>query len=170
MDDRRQIHRRTPITLVFDNGSEIIARPLPWMQRNDLGQEIINQNTEAVNDAVRLMMDEESNLPQLELRLSNKLANPLQVLRVGYPDVESNFYSELSFTDITEALLALLEVNQLEHLKPLVDPNSLPPTESSGTSSSEAGTTEAGPKIESSPNSSSSDLVEAISSTSPTEK
>jgi hypothetical protein len=169
MGERRQVHRREPIEIVLDDGRTFVVKPLPWMQRNDLGSEILRQNTEALNESVRLYMDPELNLPQLEMRLNDKITEPNKILLLIFPDLSVEDFDNLDFEEITALMLASLDVNHLNHLAPLVDPNSPAPNLIGGITSSEEGQTEeTGPKIESSPDSSSLDSVGTPSLTSPT--
>lgn len=164
MGDRRQVHRREPIEIELDDGRVFTARPLPWLRRNDLGSEILRQNTEAVNDAVRIYTDPDTNILQLEARLQEKIPDPWGVLKIGYPENKPEDFQELDYGELIEVMVAMLEVNQLNHLKQLVDPNFQPPMPDGGMTSSAEGVPEVGPKTESSQNSSSSDSTETQSS------
>lgn len=170
MGERRQVHRREPIEVELDNGQIFVAKPLPWMQRNDLGNEILRQNTEAVNEAVRLYTDPETNLVQIETKLAEKLKDPISILRMSYPENDVLDYSILEYGELTQLLLVALEVNQLDHLRGLVDPNFQPPMPIGGTPSLEEGETETGQKIGSSVDSIFSASTGQPSSSSLTEK
>lgn len=164
MGERRQVHRREPIEVELDDGRIFIARPLPWLTRNDLGSEILRQNTEAVNDAVRIYADPDTNILQLEARLQEKLTDPWAVLKIGYPENKAEDFQNIDYGELIELLVAMLEVNHLEHVRQLVDPNFQSPMPNGGIPSSAEGNQVDGLKIESSLSSSSSDSVENPSS------
>lgn len=165
MSERRQATRREPIEVeVRDH--VYVARPLPWQTAGDLGNAIIQQGLSAVNDSVRLYMQDD--VPQLEMRLGQKITDWYSLLKIGYPDDD---FRELGL-DIDECavlVIASLEVNHLEHLTDLVDPNALPPMSDGGTSFLSGIPQETGPKIESSPGSSSADSPDLKSLPSPAE-
>jgi len=166
MTERRRAARREPIEVEVVDGRVFTSVPLPWMAANDLGDEIIRQNAESVNNSVRLYMD--GNIPQLEAALGVKIKNWKAVLDLAFPnDVETLNTNPLSPDENAELVLAALEVNHLEHLRPLVDPNSPPPTENGGNEPSLAGIlTTIGPKTESTQDSGSEVSVAEMSSTS----
>lgn len=165
MSERRQVHRREPIIVVMDDGKEFEARPLPWLQRNDLGNEIVTQNARVINEFVKVWVDESSGLPQLEASFHEKLTDIFAVIALAYPTEDVTKLSELTHDELLELVYAALEVNSLTHLRPLVDPNSPTPTMLGGTDTSAGMMTQDGQKTESSTDSSSEDLVEMPSST-----
>jgi len=165
MNERRQVHRREPITIVMDDGKEFEARPLPWLQRNDLGNEIVTQNARVINEFVKVWVDESSGLPQLEASFHEKLTDIFAVIALAYPSVEVNQLSKLTQDELLELVYVALEVNSLTHLRPLVDPNSPTPTMLGGTDTSAGMTIPDGQKMESSTDSSSEELAETLSST-----
>ena len=163
MDElRRQVHRRKPIVLTTEEGREFIARPLPWQQRNDLGQEVLQQNVAATNEAVRLIHDE-AGVAQVEARLSEPLSDPLEVLKKGYPQSRPQDFEGLSYDELFDLIHATLDVNHLERLWRLLDPNSSPPEKTGGENSSGERTAQeqpTGAKTESTVDSSSQDSTE----------
>mgnify|MGYP003575073192 CR=1 FL=1 len=168
MAERRRATRREPIEVEVEDGRVFVARPLPWMFANDLGDSIIQQNADAVNHTVRLYMD--GDIPQLEASLGVKIKDWQALLKLAYPDdIDSFTEKPLDRTDCAELILAALEVNHLDHLKPLVDPNSPSPTTTGGNDSSALAGTLLGQKTESTPSSSSEDSEERTSSPSPVE-
>ena len=167
MGERRQVHRREPIEVVFDDGKTYLARPLPWTARNDLGDEILQQNLEAVNEAVKIFVTDVdgTQVPQLSGVMKNKITDWSSVLRKAFPDIEVIEFSSYTNEELAELTIASLEVNGLEHLRDLVDPNSPTPMLPGGTSFSAEGMTQIpGQKIESSELSSSEDSAENPSS------
>ena len=160
MAERRQAHRREPIEVqVRDRVLE--AHPLPWMKRNDLGNEIMRQYSELLNSSLRAVRggEDEDAPPQLQMYLNDKLTDPVAVLRMGYPRVnfDEDFFQELDYDEILELIYASMDVNQLDSLRHLVDPNSLTPTNDGGTSSEGQTPTEDSPSPQSSPDSDSQD-------------
>jgi hypothetical protein len=142
MGDRRQVHRREPIELVMDDGRVFTARPLPWLARNDLGSAIVQHSLNDLNEAVRLFVDPKTSAPQLALDFDEKLKNPLPILLMMYPEEDEHAYDNLDRGEITALLVAGVEVNDLERIRHLVDPNFQPPLPNGGTSSSGVGTVE----------------------------
>jgi hypothetical protein len=153
MADRRQAVRREPI-IVEVRGKEYAAHPLDWIAAGGLGNEVIQQNTNAVNNAVRQYMDGE--IPQLQMALRRKMEDWDTFLRIGYPEAEKGEFEHYDLDECFELGKATLEINHLEYLIELIDPNSPPPTVNGGTETSAEGD---GQKIESTPSSSSSDSV-----------
>jgi hypothetical protein len=171
--DRRQVHRRKPIVVVLDSGEEFSAEPLPWQKRNDLGQAIVTDNVAQTNKQLRMFVDPELSVPQIEAMLNEPLSDFPQFLVMGYPGTEVSDYDECSYGELVELLAAVCEVNELSKLRRLFDPNYQTPTTSTGETSSAEGILEqmmTGEKIQSSVDSSSSDSDETTSSTSPTQK
>lgn len=167
MTEGRQASRREPI-LVTVREKTYIAEPLPWQKAGDLGNEIVRQNAETANELVRLYVDD-SGLPQLEMKLRQKISNWGDVLVLAYPGTEPHEYDPLDIDECAELVLAALEVNHLEHIKHLVDPNFQPPTSDGGTDSSPGVAALLGLKIESTQLSSPTDSVENPPSPSPVE-
>lgn len=173
MGERRQVHRREPIVLTTEDG-EFIANPLPWQKRNDLGEEVLQQNVAITNEAVKLFKDEGGSI-LVEAKLQEPLSDPHKVLGLAYPDKKPEDFEGLSFDEIFDLIHAALEVNHLERLWRLLDPNSNPPAENGGMNSS-AGEVptpmgEIGPRIESTEDfSSSSEGTVTPLSVSPMEK
>lgn len=133
MSERRQAHRQEPIEVEIRE--EVVeARPLPWMQRNDLGNEVIQQYTHMLNSTMRSYINKETGAPEIEMMLNDKLHDPIRVVKLGYPELEVK--SEWEYPEIYELIYASLDVNELAHLKDLVDPNYQTPTSNGGQNSS----------------------------------
>lgn len=133
MAERRQAHRREPIEVevrerVFE------AHPLPWLRRNNLGNEIMSQYADLLNSSLRAVQDgeDENAAPRLEMYLNDKISDPVEILRMGYPNEDVSAYEDLDYDEIMELIYATLEVNQLESLRGLVDPNWHTPTNDGG--------------------------------------
>lgn len=163
MAERRRAARREPIEVEVEDGRVFVARPLPWMQANDLGDEVIRQNAEGVNNAVRLYMA--GDVPQLEATMGVKIKDWNAVLKLAFPDdIESLQNKPPNRDDCAELILAALDVNNLEQLRQLVDPNFPAPTTTGGANSSEPEGTSPGEKTESMPSSSSEESTGTPSS------
>jgi hypothetical protein len=138
MTERRQASRRTPIETELGDGRVFIAEPLPWHQASDLGNEIVRQNAESANQMVKMYVEDEG-LPQLEFMLQQKLSNWGAVLTLAYPGNPPESFDKYDIDECAALALAALDVNHLEHIKHLVDPNFQPPTLTGGTNSSTSG-------------------------------
>ena len=134
MAERRQAHRREPIEVEVRD-RVFTARPLPWLKRNDLGNEIMTQYTELLNSSLAAYKNPETGTPELSLYLQDKVQRPVDIIMLGYPDEDKDWINELDYPELLELIFASLDVNQLETLRDLVDPNSQPPTNPGGTSS-----------------------------------
>jgi hypothetical protein len=165
MEERRQVFRRAPIKVeVRDRTFE--ARPLPWLSRNDLGNEIMRQYADTLNSSLRSYVQEvkqengeTTEVPGIGIALNDRLSDPMAVLKMAYTDQFSDneeFFQLLDLDEGTEMIKASLEVNRLSDLIPLVDPNFLAPENSGGESSSGTESpTDGTQKMPSSPDSSS---------------
>lgn len=152
MAERRQVARPEPIELEV-RGKVFVAEPLPWMICNDLGNNILQQNTEATNNLVKMYV--EGNIPQLEVLFKQKISDWYSVLKIAYPKMKPEDFQDLHPFECSELLCASLEVNGLDHLKHLVDPNSPTPDSSGESAISDLGEMiEVGPRTLSSPDSS----------------
>lgn len=160
MTERRQAHRREPIEAEV-RGKVFVAEPLPWMTSGDLGSEIIKQNADATNNAVRLYMD--GDIPQLEMSLIRKISDWDALLKIAFPKNESKDWAGFDVDECALLALTAMEVNHLEYLNHLVDPNLPALTPNGGNESSEIPETGLGQKTESTPNSSSEASTETPS-------
>jgi hypothetical protein len=133
MPERRQAHRREPI-VVEVRGEDVEARPLPWIQRNDLGNAVIGQYTSMLNSTMRSYVNPKTNAPELQMYLNDKLGDPVEILNMAYPGLDIR--DEWEWPELYELIYAALDVNELGHLKDLIDPNFRTPTNDGGTSSS----------------------------------
>lgn len=164
MTERRRAAKLEPIIVELEDGNEYLAHPLPWMDRNDLGNEILKQYNELTNDAIKSFVGEDGT-PQLDLMLNDKLKDPAAILKLAYPQVAE--WPKLTWPEILELIYAACDVNGLENLRQLIDPNSRTPDKVGGTNSSgeDQIDTQKTPFTE---DSDSSDLTEPESSNSPT--
>lgn len=135
MPERRQAHRRETIEVEISTGDVWEVKPLPWTTRNDLGDIIVKQNQDSINDLVRLYYTDVdgTQLPQLELMFSQKIRDWLPIFRIQFPEAPVERFSDLTFDDCVELAIASLDINGLGDLKNLVDPNSQTQVPSGGT-------------------------------------
>lgn len=168
MPERRQAHRREPI-IVEVRGEDVEARPLPWPQRNDLGNAIVHEYQEVFNSSLRAFVDPGSVVPRIEMELNDKIKNPDALVKMAYPHLPEDKIVSWDWQELRELLFAALDVNELESLKPLVDPNSLTPTPAGGSGSSGVQRVLDTLRLVSSVDSSSQDSPESQPSTSPME-
>lgn len=132
MDNRRLVHRREPIIIEIDSGRVFEARPLPWLKRNELGNEIVSQGVAKVNEFVRMYVEETDlgkAVPQLEMTFVDRLGDYPKIMGMAYPHEDPSSFDDLSFEELLELIGAALEVNKLDPLRPLIDPNSNSPIE-----------------------------------------
>jgi len=130
MDNRRQAFRREPIVIELDPNFSLPVDPIPWEQRTDFGNEVVRQHVQILNEAVKIYVDEDTGLPQLEAKLTQKFSNPLELFRSGLPEETFNLLKDLPLyhNQVVEILLAICDINDLPQLKPMLDPNSQTPT------------------------------------------
>lgn len=164
MPERRRVVRREPIIIETDNG-EFEAHPLPWQQRNDLGDLLIQTYVASVSAMVgAIRMDAETG-QVAGGHLDDKVFDWAGLLALGFPSVESREFDKLDIFEMRELVKASLEINDLDHLSFMIDPNSR--SQSSAEEAEEA--TSDGPKIMSTPDSGSADSQEVRSNSSPTQ-
>jgi hypothetical protein len=162
MAERRQAARRDPIEVELQDGRVFIAHPLPWMVANDLGNEIVRQNLEAANDLVRMWISD-AGLPELQMQFAKKITDWQTLFKMAYPDEPEEKWNDPKSPGLDESadlILASLDVNHLEHIKHLVDPNFQPPMLPGGASTSTETEGESGKRTESTPDSGSVDSTE----------
>jgi hypothetical protein len=163
MPERRQAVRREPIEITLSDGKTYTANPLPWLKAGDLGNEIVRQNADAANEMVRLYVQDDG-LPQLEMKLKQKISDWGTVLVLAYPGSTPEEFDRYDIDECSALVLAALEVNHLTHIKHLVDPNFQPPMPNGGIVSSASGEDLIGQKIASIPPSDSTDSIESLPS------
>jgi hypothetical protein len=132
------------------------------MVANDLGNEIVRQNLEAANELVRMWVSD-SGLPELQMQFAKKITDWQTVFRMAYPDESIDKFNTPNAPSLDESadlILAALDVNHLEHIKHLVDPNYQPPMIPGGTNSSQETEGESGKKTTSIPDSDSQGSAE----------
>lgn len=162
MAERRQAARREPIEVELADGRVFTAHPLPWMVANDLGNEIVRQNLEAANELVNLWVND-AGLPQLQMQFAKKISDWKGLFSTAYPnEPEEKWHDphDPSLDESADLILAALDVNHLEHIKHLVDPNYQPPMNPGGTDISQETEGANGTKITSILDSASVDSVE----------
>lgn len=174
MVERRRAHRREPIEVeIRDRVLE--ARPLPWMERNDVGNEIVQQYTTLFNSTLRAITGEKdgSQTVEVSMSLNDRISDPVKIVQMMYREqVEDNeWLYDLDYEELLELIYAGLDANRLESIRELVDPNFVTPTSNGGNDSS--GTenqTQDTPKKLPTPDSSLEEFQEETSSNSPTVK
>jgi hypothetical protein len=134
MDDRRRkVFRREPITIDLESGLELVARPLPWQTRNDLGDLIMQDYIAAMNESLQALRRDDDSAPQLIGGLADKLKHLDQMFKLAFPDViDDQVIEQLTYDELIECLFVAMEVNNLTKLRPLIDPNFLVPDQISG--------------------------------------
>jgi hypothetical protein len=168
MVERRRVAKRESITVEFDDGVTLEAKPLRWMDRNDLGNEIVGQFIDVTNLQIKAYTDPEG-VPQMQAYAQDKLKDPLKILQMGYPDEDESKYSDRTWGEILELILASMDVNGLAHIRNLVDPNSPAPVPDGGKNDSGQNEESETPKMPSMQGSDSPDLTDPELSTSPTQ-
>ena len=166
MAERRQAARREPIETELQDGRVFTAHPLPWMVANDLGNEIVRQNLEAANDLVKLWVGD-AGLPEIQMQFEKKISDWKALFVIAYPNEPEEKFNDPqqpSLDESADLILAALDVNHLEHVKHLVDPNYQPPMTPGGIASL-ATEGESSTKTASTPDSGSVDSAEAKPST-----
>jgi len=171
MPEARHAFKREAIEVQLTADDSILVDPIPWEQRNDFGDEVLRQHVEIMNEAVRLYVDPDTGVPQLEAKLAEKFSDPQKLFELGLtaPAFEKVKGRSLYMNQIVAILDAICEVNDLVQLRPLLDPNSTTPTMLGGVLSellSGMETTSSQPE-ESGPSSSSEDSNETLSEVSP---
>ena len=133
MTERRQAFRREPIEIDFGDAVVSIA-PVSWLRRNDFGNELLRQHSELLNEAVQIYIEEsaETEYPQMQAKFASRFSDPIMLLELGLDAATFQqgkaLAGELTFEQISEILLAICDVNKMDQLRPLLDPNSQTPT------------------------------------------
>lgn len=134
MTERRQAFRKEPIEIDFGDNRTVSVGPLPWQERNDFGDEVIRQYLQILNEAVLLYVDPDTGAPQLEAKLGEKFSDPQALMKLGLSEDDFKTVQDppLGQNQIVIVLLAIAEVNDLQQLYPMLDPNLETPTSLSG--------------------------------------
>ncbi len=146
-EERRVVSRHDPIIVEADDVS-VEIRPVPWRQRNQLGTCIAQSYTNALNESLATNRDEAGNFT-FDARPFESFFDYEAVLTMALPGVSKTEIDKLDFDGILTVLDAVLEVNRLERMAHMLDPdrrsapNFQPPP-------AEEGTSDDGPKTESS--------------------
>jgi len=167
MTERRQAFRRDPIEVELDKNLVISVGPVSWLKRNDFGNEVMKQHSSIINDAISIFTGTggDDMVTQIQAKFSEKFTEPYILLELG---LEPATFEQVKAIDplydnqIVELLLAICDVNKMDQLKPLLDPNFQTPTTNGGTTSAEGETST--PKIASGLDSSSPELTTVPSS------
>jgi hypothetical protein len=139
----RMATRREPITVTVDIGAskpvEFVAKPLPWTKRNDVGDAVNLMYGAALTHELQATRDEEGNLTALQGGLFEKGMDYRGLFVLGYSeyDVDDDgevsvkaeppkslmgAFNRLEFDQMIEVLTAVLDVNGLDRIKHLLDP------------------------------------------------
>ena len=166
--ETRRATRRDPIevTVELPDGTEVtfVARPMPWRIRTEFGDFIIHQFSGALNKALTILRDPDSEMIGLEGDLVEKNTDYPAVFVYAYstykvdddgevqstppsPKDVSIFSNLLEFEQMIVVLDAAWEVNALDRLGHLLDPRKKDPT--IGGSEDQPETTDDGEKMES---------------------
>jgi hypothetical protein len=137
MSERRQAFRPESIEIDLGDGKVISVAPVVWTQRSDFGNEVVRQHVEIINEAVRIFVDKEFGIPQLEAKMGEKFSDPDILFKLGLTTENYEQVKDLNLymNQIIEILLAICDVNVLPQLKALIDPNSQTPTRLGGITS-----------------------------------
>lgn len=133
MSDRRQAFAREAIEI--DLGDRVVTvAPVPWVQANDFGNEVVQQNVTILNEVAVIYSAPDSDIPQLSMKLAQKWTDPRRLLELGLPAEEFEKIKSVSLYDnqISAILVAAAEVNGLKQLLPILDPNLESPATLSG--------------------------------------
>lgn len=125
MEQRRQVTRRDPIIIETSQG-EFVAKPVPWRMRNDLGDGVIQSYIDSTNEFLGAFKTG----PDGKLIggvFDDKAFDWNAVLALAFPDMDHEVFDKLDIWEMREVLLASLEVNDLESIKHMIDPNSPAP-------------------------------------------
>lgn len=130
MAERRQVARRDPIIIETSQG-DVVVEPLPWMQRNDLGDKILQSYAESINSMVGAMSTdpETGRVSTGGAHFDDKAFNWDGIIDLALPSVDRGLIDKLDITELRTCLLASLEVNKLESLGSMIDPNFQPPSQ-----------------------------------------
>lgn len=121
----RRVTRREPITVKVDvEGQEttFLAHPLPWKQRNDFGNLVLSEYSDAIT---RLLDKEEEDgvVKRLTPKLFESVMDYPKLFAVGFAGVQESDFEKLDFDQMLVVLGAALEVNGLERYSHMLDPD-----------------------------------------------
>lgn len=168
MSERRQAFRPEPIEIDLGDSILFSVGPIPWEQRNDFGNEVVKQNVDIINETVRIYTDPDSGAPQLSAKMSQKFTDGGKLLALGLSEEAFPLLPKPLFhNQVVEILLAICDVNGLDQLKALIDPNLQTPMMPGGLDSGLTAGIADIQRIESGPDSSSQDSAETPSEPSP---
>lgn len=126
MAERRQVNRREPIVAETSQG-DVEVHPLPWRQRNDLGDFVITSYIKSLNAVVSaLSVTEEGQLKQAEGRFEDQHFDWGGALELAFPSEAQEKLNKLQFDELQSLLCISLEINGLENLRNMIDPKTFP--------------------------------------------
>lgn len=142
MTEQRRVSRPSTINIEVITGDSAArsfeAKPLPWRARNDLGDEVVQQYLNALNEGMRQIG--EGTDAKLIGKLMEAMIDYDKLFTISYPQGSVEYFHELTFTQMMEVLNAALEVNLLGRQRYMIDPNLTAPTQEKTTPSNGAST------------------------------
>lgn len=166
MDNGRSpIHsRREPVEVEIGTGRVITIRPLPWRKRNDLGQIVVTEYSNAVQRFLDVVEAKKSDA--LIADFFDGILDWDKIFQVGLPDEN---IEELTWEEMIQVGTEMLKVNGLESQAWMIDPKLRSRAENTlnGSQPTPNEEVENGEKITSLEPSGSTDTVENPSTTSP---
>lgn len=139
----RKTTRREPISITAElaNGDEhkFDAKPLPWRVRNDLGEAINAMYANALNLEIRALTDDDGNVTGLQGSMFEKVMDYPGLFIFAFSEWEIDdageakakkppskadtaAFNQIDFDQMIEVLVAALDVNGLDRLVHLLDP------------------------------------------------
>src|SRR5687768_2431977 len=114
----RRVTRREPMTMVVEltDGKEVLfeAHPLPWKQRNDLGDALVMMYSGQLTRLLAQSRDPEGNIVSGEANLWEATIDYPALLLLAYPKQDQKHLDALDFDGLVAVLEMALEVNGLE--------------------------------------------------------
>ena len=165
MTEGRRVTRREPITttVVLGGGKEVefIAHPLPWRKRNDFGEALNSMYSAALNEELKIDTNAEGVAVGLVGGFFDAHMDYPGLFTLGYSTYDDELnaiepaaaltktFDQLDFDPMIEVLGAVLEVNGLERIAHLLDPERKVLRLTGASESANEETTSAGEKMES---------------------
>lgn len=120
----RQTTRPTPRQITAGpDGHVFTAAPLPWRKRNDLGNLINSSYMDSITEAIRAFTEDGERVPEVKVNFRESLFDWEGVFKLSYPTEDAAEFEKLDIYEMREVLCGALEVNGLESLRYMIDPN-----------------------------------------------
>ena len=97
------------------------AVPLPWRERNDFGDEMVQQHLTALNEGIQEIGEGKD--AHLVGKRMDAMIDYEKLFKMGYPNGSTEDFQQLTFEQMMEVLSAALDVNLLESQRYMIDPN-----------------------------------------------